>query len=236
MENWFNTKYYHILYNNRDEQEAQLFLNILLAIIKPSKTDKFLDIACGNGRHSHYINSLGFEVQGIDNADQNIAFANKKSNENCSFEVFDMRKTYKKQHFDFCLNLFTSFGYFDNEQDNQFAFDAMAENLKPGGNLIFDFMNAKKVIANLVSSEIKKVEEIDFHINRNFDSKFINKKISFNDGIDYSYKEKVRALFLNDISDLMQKSGLKIINIWGDYELNDFDVINSNRLIILAQK
>lgn len=236
MENWFNTKYYHILYNNRDEQEAQLFLNILLAKIKPSKTDKFLDIACGNGRHSHYINSLGFEVQGIDNADQNIALANEKSNENCSFEVFDMRKTYKKQHFDFCLNLFTSFGYFDNEQDNQFAFDAMAENLKPGGKLIFDFMNAKKVIANLVSSEIKKVEEIDFHINRNFDSKFINKKISFNDGIDYSYKEKVRALFLNDISDLMQKSGLKIINIWGDYELNDFDVINSNRLIILAQK
>ena len=236
MENWFNTKYYHILYNNRDEQEAQLFLNILLAKIKPSKTDKFLDIACGNGRHSHYINSLGFEVQGIDNADQNIALANEKSNENCCFEVFDMRKTYKKQHFDFCLNLFTSFGYFDNEQDNQFAFDAMAENLKPGGKLIFDFMNAKKVIANLVSSEIKKVEEIDFHINRNFDSKFINKKISFNDGIDYSYKEKVRALFLNDISDLMQKSGLKIINIWGDYEFNDFDVINSNRLIILAQK
>lgn len=236
MKNWFNTKYYHILYNNRDEQEAQFFLNNLLAKIKPSKTDKFLDIACGNGRHSHYINSLGFEVQGIDNADQNIMLANKKSNENCRFEVFDMRKTYKKQYFDFCLNLFTSFGYFDNEQDNQFAFDAMAENLKPGGKLIFDFMNAKKVIANLVSSQIKKVEEIDFHINRNFDSKFINKKISFNDGIDYSYKEKVRALFLNDISDLMQKSGLKIINIWGDYELNDFDVINSNRLIILAQK
>lgn len=236
MENWFNTKYYHILYNNRDEQEAQFFLNNLLAKIKPSKTDKFLDIACGNGRHSHYINSLGFEVQGIDNADQNIVLANKKSNENCRFEVFDMRKTYKKQYFDFCLNLFTSFGYFDNEQDNQFAFDAMAENLKPGGKLIFDFMNAKKVIANLVSSQIKKVEEIDFHINRNFDSKFINKKISFNDGIDYSFKEKVRALFLNDISDLMQKSGLKIINIWGDYELNDFDVMNSNRLIILAQK
>lgn len=236
MKNWFNTKYYHILYNNRDEQEAQFFLNNLLAKIKPSKTDKFLDIACGNGRHSHYINSLGFEVQGIDNADQNIVLANKKSNENCRFEVFDMRKTYKKQYFDFCLNLFTSFGYFDNDQDNQFAFDAMAENLKPGGKLIFDFMNAKKVIANLVSSQIKKVEKIDFHINRNFDSKFINKKISFNDGIDYSYKEKVRALFLNDISDLMQKSGLKIINIWGDYELNDFDVINSNRLIILAQK
>jgi SAM-dependent methyltransferase len=162
--------------------------------------------------------------------------ANNNSNENCRFEVFDMRKTYKKQYFDFCLNLFTSFGYFNNEEDNQLAFDAMANSLKPGGKLIFDFMNAKKVIANLVSTELKKVDGIDFHINRNFDSKFITKKISFNDEKAYSYKEKVRALFLNDISDLMQKSGLKIINIWGDYELNDFDVINSNRLIILAQK
>ena len=236
MENWFNTKYYHILYNNRDEQEAKLFLNNLLAVLQPSKNDKFIDVACGNGRHSHYINSLGFEVQGIDNADQNIMLANKNSNDNCHFEVFDMRKSYKKNYFDFCLNLFTSFGYFDNEEDNQFAFDAMAENLKPGGKLIFDFMNAKKVIANLVSSEIKKVEEIEFHINRNFDSKFITKEISFTDEKNYSYKEKVRALFLNDISDLMKKSGFNIINIWGDYELNDFDVINSNRLIILAQK
>ena len=236
MENWFNTKYYHILYNNRNEQEAQHFLNNLLATLQASKTAKFIDVACGNGRHSHYINSLGFEVQGIDNADQNIVLANNNSNENCRFEVFDMRKTYKKQYFDFCLNLFTSFGYFDNEEDNQLAFDAMANSLKPGGKLIFDFMNAKKVIANLVSTEIKKVEGLDFHINRNFDSKFITKKISFIDEKAYSYKEKVRALFLNNISDLMQKSGLKIINIWGDYELNDFDVINSNRLIILAQK
>ena len=66
MENWFNTKYYHILYNNRNEQEAQHFLNNLLATLQPSKTAKFIDVACGNGRHSHYINSLGFEVQGID--------------------------------------------------------------------------------------------------------------------------------------------------------------------------
>lgn len=236
MESWFNTKYYHILYNNRDEKEAQLFINNLLEELQPSKTDNFLDVACGNGRHSHYINSLGFEVQGIDIANKNILLANDKSSHNCHFEVFDMRKTFKKEHYNFCLNLFTSFGYFDDEQDNQSAFDAMADNLKVGGKLVFDFMNAKKVIANLVSQEIKKVEDIEFRLKRNFDSKFITKEISFEDDQAYSFKEKVRALFLNDISDLMQKSGLKIINIWGDYELNDFDVINSNRLIILAQK
>jgi SAM-dependent methyltransferase len=236
MENWFNTKYYHLLYKNRDEQEAQLFLNNLFTVIQPRKTDKFLDIACGNGRHSHYINSLGFEIHGIDNADQNILSANKKSNNNCHFEVFDMRKTFKKEQFDFCLNLFTSFGYFDNDEDDLLAFKAMANNLKKGGKLVFDFMNAKKVINKLVVSETKKIDHISFNIKRNFDSKYITKEISFMDDKDYSFKEKVRALFLNDISDLMQKSGLNIINIWGDYELNDFDIINSNRLIILAQK
>lgn len=236
MKNWFNTKYYHILYKNRDEQEAQRFLNNLLATLRPSKSDIFLDVACGKGRHSHYINSLGFQVFGIDNADQNIIWANQNSNENCHFEVFDMREAYKKKYFDFCLNLFTSFGYFEDEKDNLLAFIAMAQNLKPGGKLVFDFMNSKKVINTLVESETKKVDNLTFNIKRNFDSKFITKKISFFDDKNYTFEEKVRALFLSDFSDLLEKAGLNIINVWGDYELNDFDVINSNRLIILAQK
>ena len=53
---WFNSSYYQILYQNRDEKEAEKFLNVLQKFLK--KEEKILDVACGNGRHSIYLNSL----------------------------------------------------------------------------------------------------------------------------------------------------------------------------------
>lgn len=236
MKNWFNTKYYHILYKDRNEQEAQRFILNLLKKLNPNKSDVFIDVACGNGRHSLFISSLGYQVFGIDLANKNILSAKAQQQKNSHFEVHDMRKVYKSNYFDFCLNLFTSFGYFENKNDDQLSINAMTDNLKKGGKLVFDFMNVKKVINELVSEEIKIVDNIKFNIKRKVENNYIIKDISFYDTEKFIFQEKVHALTLSDISELMQKAGLKIINLWGDYDLNDFDAYNSNRLIILAQK
>ena len=153
------------------------------------------------------------------------------------FEQHDMREVYISNYFDYTVNLFTSFGYFDDLSDNQKAMNAMAKNLKKDGILVIDFMNAKKVCLNLVEKEIKSVDYIDFFIKRKIKSGFILKDIQFTDkGKKYHFQEKVQALTLNDFSNLLQKAGLKIIDLWGNYEKNDFDVLKSNRLIIIAQK
>ena len=100
-----------------------------------------------------------------------------------------------------------------------------------------DFMNSKKVCLNLVEKEIKSVDHIDFYIERKIKSGFIQKDIQFTDkGKKHHFQEKVQALTLNDFSNLLQKAELKIIDLWGNYEKNDFDVLKSNRLIIIAQK
>ena len=113
----------------------------------------------------------------------------------------------------------------------------MAKNLKKGGKLIIDFMNAKNVILNIVEEEIKVVEKIRFHIQRKVENGYILKDIRFTDiGKNHHYQEKVQVLGLSDFSHYLQKAGLNIVDLWGDYELNDFDVLHSNRLIIVAQK
>ena len=76
-----------------------------------------------------------------------------------------MRETYLENHFDYVLNLFTSFGYFETDNDNQKAINAMAKNLKKGGKLIIDFMNTKKVILNLVEEEVKALRTFVFTSN-----------------------------------------------------------------------
>ena len=125
---------------------------------------------------------------------------------------------------------------FDEVSDNQKAMDTMAKNLKKDGILVVD-MNSKKVCLNLVEKEIKSVDHIDFYIERKIKSGFIQKDIQFTDkGKKHHFQEKVQALTLNDFSNLLQKAELKIIDLWGNYEKNDFDVLKSNRLIIIAQK
>ena len=217
--------------------EAVSFIENLLQYLKPSKEALFLDVACGKGRHSKHIHQLGFNVHGIDLSEKSIKEASIFNNERLHFEQYDMREVYRSNYFDYAINLFTSFGYFDDLSDNQKAMDAIAKNLKKDGILVIDFMNAKKVCLNLVEKEMKRVDHIDFYIERKIRSGFIQKDIQFTDkGKKHYFQEKVQALTLNDFSNLLQKAGLKIIDLWGNYEKNDFDVLKSNRLIIIAQK
>ena len=76
FEDWFNSKYYHILYKNRDKSEAIFFLRNIINQLK-FKDGKILDVACGKGRHAKYFNKLGFEVIGIDLSQKSIEFAKK---------------------------------------------------------------------------------------------------------------------------------------------------------------
>ena len=234
---WFDSKYYHILYKNRDSKEAAYFLKNLSKLKFFKKEVKIIDIACGTGRHSLLLAKLGYNVTGIDLSKNSIKYAKKFENENLVFDVSDMRETYQKNGFDIALNLFTSFGYFDTKEDNQKAILAIRDSLKKDGILIIDFLNSKKVISNLVKKECKKINDVTFNISRSFRKGFIEKNIEVRDGLEtYFFNEKVQAFSENDLSSLLTSAGMKIINTFGNYKLNKFNLSTSERLIILAQK
>ena len=55
FKNWFNSPYYHILYKERDSYEAEYFIDNLIIYLKIAENSKIIDIACGKGRHSIYL-------------------------------------------------------------------------------------------------------------------------------------------------------------------------------------
>lgn len=234
---WFNSPYYHILYKDRNKEEAELFIDNLISYLKIIKGSKLIDIACGKGRHATYLNKHGLDVIGYDLSINSIKYAKKYENKTLKFHVHDMRKVLKKDHFEYATNLFTSFGYFENEKDEQITINAMAGNLKNEGTLIIDFMNTKKVISNLTNYENKEVNCINFKIERSVHKKNIIKNIKFSDnGKDYIYNEQVKALTLDDFYNLITKAKLKIIDIFGNYQLDNFNAKTSDRLIIICKK
>ena len=90
--NWFDSEYYHILYNKRDHNEAELFIKNLLKILSPKKKAYFLDLCCGKGRHSILLNKMGYKVDGIDLSKNSIEQALREKRNNLNFFVRDMRQ------------------------------------------------------------------------------------------------------------------------------------------------
>ena len=199
--------------------------------------DKILDLACGKGRHSIYLNQKGLSVEGIDLSEESIEYAKQFENERLHFNQHDMRKVYKKDYFDFILNLFTSFGYFQTDKENQQAITAMAKALQFEGRIVLDFFNTKKVINSLVEYEEKQIEGILFKISKSIEDNFIVKDIQFKDeGKDFHFQERVKAIPTFDFLRYFRDSGLTVARIFGDYDLSEFEEDISDRMIFVVEK
>ena len=114
---WFNTKYYHILYKNRNDDEAQIFMRNITSFLNLKKQTHILDLPCGKGRHAVYLNSLGYKVTGGDLSENSIEYAKQFENDSLLFRIKDMRQGFEYQY-DAIFNLFTSFGYFDTDEED----------------------------------------------------------------------------------------------------------------------
>ncbi|HEX4958887.1 MAG TPA: class I SAM-dependent methyltransferase [Lacibacter sp.] len=238
--NWFNSPYYHLLYFQRDEQEAAAFINSLLLKLQPAATAAMLDVACGRGRHSIYLASKGYFVTGIDISEESIEEALQHAHNHLEFFVHDMRLPFRMNYYDYVFNFFTSFGYFRTRREHDNAIRTISQSLKPGGVFVIDYLNTHYVEDHLVyKSEIEK-EGVTFDITRWLDETHFYKKIIVEDErfLDEPlvYTEKVAKFSLGDFNDMFAFHGLQIQEVFGDYTLGNYDIKHSPRLIIVAKK
>lgn len=230
---WFDTPYYHILYKDRDHTEAQAFMDTLTDYLNLPEDGKILDLACGKGRHSIYLNSLGYDVTGVDLSESSIAYAKEFENERLHFKVHDMCQPFGEQ-FDAVFNLFTSFGYFEKEEDNLKTIKAIKKDLNDFGFGVIDFMNVNYVLENLVAKDTKIVDGITFNQKRFHEDGYIVKDISFEvENQSYNFQERVKAFTLDDFEKLFNEAGCYLLDVFGDYKLHKYDPKVSERLIMI---
>ena len=237
FKNWFDSFYYHKLYRHRNTAEAEEFIDNILAFIQPKQGSHILDLACGKGRHSIYLNKKGYEVVGVDLSNNSINEANKSKNDTLHFYPMDMRNLSCDKPFDFVLNLFTSFGYFQNKSENIEVLNGVHSILNENGILVIDFLNATKVIKNLVPEEVKNIDGIKFTINRLIEDQTVVKKIGVEDQEEsFRFQERVSMFELSDFESMFEKTEFKLLHYFGNYKLEEFDPNSSDRLILVAQK
>ena len=238
FESWFGSPYYHILYEHRDELEAQAFVEELVDYLNPLPKSTMADIACGEGRFSRQLSDHGFDVTGIDLSYASIEKAKKYESDNTHFMVHDMRYPFYINYFDYAFNFFTSFGYFAHERDHLMAAKSFAGCLKKGGTLVIDYLNKEYVLNKLIPEDNVKRGAFEFEITRRLENNHFLKDIHFHDddGRRRHFTESVAAFTLGDFIQMFRKTGLSLVSTFGDYHLNDYNPVESPRMIMMFKK
>jgi SAM-dependent methyltransferase len=237
---WFDSDNYLKVYSHRDETEAERLVNLIVNNTNFVSGSKVLDMACGSGRHSIIFASKGYEVTAIDLSKNLIATAEanaKEQNVNIEFVNSDILEFNSNKKFDLTVNLFTSFGYFDDDEDNfkiiQKAFDLLTDR----GMFVIDYFNKNYLLNNLIPTTVFSDNGARITQNRFINGNRIQKNITIeNNGKIDEFYESVRLYNHDEMLSFLKRAGFKVMKKFGDYEGNDFEEDSSQRLIIFAQK
>lgn len=237
FQKWFGNDYLKV-YSHRDKKEAKQLVSLIQSIIKLETNAKILDVGCGQGRHLSIFEENQFHITGIDLSFVLLKIAQEKliKNNNAYFIQADMRHLPLKPSFDLILNLFTSFGYFETDKENQLVLEQIFKILKKSGHFVFDYFNSDYLEKNLIPEHKEELGELIIEQERYIENSRIKKKINLiKNGEKSTYLESVKLYSPEEIFDMLHSVNLKINKTFGNYDGSLFNH-DSPRLLIFGEK
>ena len=238
--NWFNSEEYLQVYRHRDQKEATELVDLVLKNIETSKINSVLDMAAGTGRHAIIFAKKGFNVTAVDLSDNLLAIAKEnstKENVKVDFIHSDIRQFNPQNKYDLILNLFTSIGYFEEDEENFYVLNKAYKLLNKGGYFVLDYFNKAYLERNLVPNTVEEYNGSVITQKRFIKGERIIKEITIDrDGKTENYFESVRMFSKDELINMIEKLGFKIIKTFGDFLGNPFELESSPRIIIIACK
>jgi SAM-dependent methyltransferase len=232
---WFGNDYLTV-YSHRDQNEARQVINLIRTHITIKDDFKILDLCCGPGRHALILAGLGYEVYGIDLSRTllEIAKFHRGENQPAYFIQADMRQLPIRHNFDLLLNLFTSFGYFEADKENEGVFFQFHHVLKPGGYFIFDYFNRSHVVNHLIPYHQEQIEDVLIEQERFIKGERIQKVITLKrEGNRTVFHESVKLYEPEQILCMMKKTNLHVLQVFGDYSGEPLTA-ESERFIVIG--
>ena len=239
---WFGEEYLE-LYAHRNAGEADRHLDFVEHHLAPRlpRPQAVLDLACGAGRHTAALRQRGYRTLGIDLSLTLLAFPPR-----VPCVAGDMRRLpFRSETFDWVLNFFTSFGYFERERENFEVLEEFVRVLTPGGRFLIDFLNREVVLANLKAREVQEIAGRRVHIERWYDQETsrINKRMQIEapggpgrkTPSTQTYLESVRAYSRDEVTIGARWAGLVVDDLYGNFQGEPFDR-DSERLIVVGHK
>ncbi len=232
FEEWFNDAYLH-LYPHRDDADAERLVALLVRVLPWRPGWRVLDVACGEGRHARALAAAGARVVGLDLSAGLLARAREAAR--ARLVRADLRALpVRRATMDLTVNLFTSFGYFDTDEEHSAALEGMARTVRPGGWFVLDFLHAPRVRATLVTEEIATLAGTRVKLSRRLEQggRYVVKDIGLADR--RRFRERVRLFEPAELEAMLAAAGADVRHRFGDYDGTPLSA-ESSRVILLAE-
>lgn len=242
MTNWYKQSFgedYLLVYKHRDFVGAYREVEAMARWLQLPVGAEVFDLCCGMGRHSLALTDLGYKVTGMDLSEillheARIADANKS----VRWLHGDMRAVPLDETYDAVVNLFTSFGYFDDMAENSQVLREIERLLKPGGRFLIDFLNPEVVRGKLVPYSERLEGDITIKEYRRIEDGSVKKDIVMTEPLkdERRYTEQVKLYELSDFVHMLSTTSLEISEVYGNYEGSLYDGATSARLIMVGSR
>jgi ubiquinone/menaquinone biosynthesis C-methylase UbiE len=253
MTTWYEKSFgydYLELYAHRDAAEARADIQAIVELLSPPRNEPLLDLCCGACRHLLVLREMGFsQLVGLDLSEEllqvgadELTEKDAESGEECApvqLVRSDMRVIPYENYFATVLSLFTSFGYFDKDEENQAVLHAVHRSLRPGGRFLIDYLNRDYVIAHLVERDEQTLP--DRHIQNvrclTEGCRRVEKTttVTTHSGKTREFHESVRMYSQAEMFDMLRSAGFADVCCYGSLSGQACGP-ESKRLIIVAQK
>ncbi|RSL34641.1 class I SAM-dependent methyltransferase [Salibacterium salarium] len=241
MKAWFEEHFqedYLRVYDHRDEEKAADELSYIMQYIPLQRGMNAVDLCCGNGRHSRWLARLGIHVTAVDLSPALLKKAiDLTSDLPVQYMRGDVRNISLKAEHDAVFNLFTSFGYFSDDAENELVFVRAFEALKEDGWFFFDYLNPNYVKQNLVPIDCSEKDGLKITQERHISSGFVNKRITIQEQESKrEYGERVKLYEHSELQRMLSRNGFVIEHLFGDYDATPFREDDSPRQIFICRK
>jgi ubiquinone/menaquinone biosynthesis C-methylase UbiE len=240
---WFERSFgsdYMVVYKHRDWDDAVREVRCMMDLLQLPEGVEVLDVGCGMGRHALALADMGYKVTGIDLSDTLLRHAARQDREGrVEWVLGDMRNLpLRSGSYAATVNFFTSFGYFETEEENAEVLRELRRVLRDDGRFLIDYLNPVLVENQLVPHSERVDEETGWLIEetRSIEDGAVVKhiRIQEQDGTQRSYTERVRLYPLEWFAEHLGRAGLRMEAAFGDYSGSRYDRDRSERLIVIG--
>ncbi|MCX7968299.1 MAG: methyltransferase domain-containing protein [Armatimonadetes bacterium] len=240
---FFDDLYLQVYQPFEKPEQVRHEVDFIVRALDLPKGAKVLDLCCGQGRHSLELARRGFQVVGVDLSEALLYAAKQRAEREgltITFLQSDMRDIDFVNEFDAVINMFTSFGYLENEAEDGKVLEKVSQALKEGGKFLLDVMNRDWLVRNFQPMGWRADDEGWFVLEeRTFDhlSGRVETRWIFiaRDGVRYERLSSIRLYTASELRTMLERAGLQVINLFGDYDGSTY-TWDSQRLIIVATR
>jgi SAM-dependent methyltransferase len=221
FEEWFGEEYLQ-LYPHRDDAEAARAVSLVSGVAGLRPGSRVLDVGCGAGRHARAFRAAGARCFGVDLSLTLLRLAQDVTD--APLVRADMRRLpIRPGSMDLTVSLFTSFGYFERDEEHAGALREMVQTLRPGGWFVIDFLNPSEVRGRLVPRERVPVHGGHLEVARTMsrDGRYVCKTIVTADR--RKFVERVRLLESAEIAVMLSDAGIAVRHRFGDYDASPLE-------------